>query len=256
MRKYAYLKKPLKRAENELVYKIMFYDTGSGVYLFEYSDPDAVLSSSDLWYDTLEDLYDEWDALIDGKGWIDLDDPLPGCQHDALIPLRVKGRDTGKPEWGSYETLKDGKWIPYGTPQERSAELDIDGLEQWHFELTESACNALLDLVLQGKKRATSSSLAGYEISGEKAPVEGDLSIITDWDGNPRCVIRTVRVTHLPYKDISFDLAKLEGEDDTLNSWKKNHEKFFREEGRELGYEFTEDMTVVFEEFEVVEILS
>ena len=134
--------------------------------------------------------------------------------------------------------------------------MNIDGLERWHFELTESACNTLLDLVLQGKKRATSSSLAGYQLSGEEPPKEGDLSVITDWDGNPRCVIRTVRVTLIPYRDITFDLARLEGEDDTLDSWRMNHGKFFREEGKELGYEFTEDMTVVFEEFEVVEILS
>ncbi|MBR6970597.1 MAG: ASCH domain-containing protein [Firmicutes bacterium] len=133
--------------------------------------------------------------------------------------------------------------------------MDPDSLEHWHFERTESACNDLLGLVLQGKKRATSSSLAGYQISGEKPPEEGELSVITDWDGNPRCVIRTVRVTRLPYKDITFDLARREGEDDTLESWRNNHEKFFREEGKELGYEFSEDMTVVFEEFEVVRIL-
>ena len=134
--------------------------------------------------------------------------------------------------------------------------MNIDGLERWHFELTESACNTLLDLVLQGKKRATSSSLAGYQLSGEEPPEERDLSVTTDWDGNPRFVIRTVRVTLIPYRDIAFDLARLEGEDDTLDSWRMNHGKFFREEGKELGYEFTEDMTVVFEEFEVVEILS
>ncbi|MBR4142121.1 MAG: ASCH domain-containing protein [Firmicutes bacterium] len=133
--------------------------------------------------------------------------------------------------------------------------MDPDSLEHWHFERTESACNDLLGLVLQEKKRATSSSLAGYQISGEKPPEEGELSVITDWDGNPRCVIRTVRVTRLPYKDITFDLARREGEDDTLESWRNSHEKFFREEGKELGYEFTEDMTVVFEEFEVVRIL-
>ena len=132
---------------------------------------------------------------------------------------------------------------------------DIDRLEHWHFELTESACNQLLDLVLAGKKRATSSSLLSYRMEGEEIPKAGDLSVITDWDGNPRCVIRTVRVTRLPYKDITFDLAGREGEDDTLESWRNNHEKFFREEGKELGYEFAEDMTVVFEEFEVVRIL-
>ena len=131
--------------------------------------------------------------------------------------------------------------------------MELDGLEKWHFELTEKACNELLDLVLQGKKRATSSSLASYQAEGTAVPQEGDLSVITDWDGNPRCVIRTTKVRVIPYKDIPFRLARLEGEDDTLASWRKKHEAFFREEGKLLGYTFSEDMEVVFEEFEVVD---
>lgn len=113
MRKYARLREPLKIDENTFTYKIMLYEAKEGFYLFEYSAPDAVQCSSDRCYDSLEKLYADWNELIDDNGWIELDDPLPGCQHDAFIPLRVKGRDTGNPEWGSYETLKDGRWIPY-----------------------------------------------------------------------------------------------------------------------------------------------
>ena len=133
--------------------------------------------------------------------------------------------------------------------------MNIEHLEKWHFELTEGPCNYLLGLVLKGQKRATSSSVWGYEIEGDEIPAEGKLSVITDWDGNPRCVIRTTRVRILPYKDIPFDLARLEGEDDSLESWRENHEAFFREEGKELGYVFSEEMPVIFEEFEVVETL-
>lgn len=79
------------------------------------------------------------------------------------------------------------------------------------------------------------------------------MSVITYWDGKPGCVIKTTRVRIIPYKDITFEIAKLEGEDDSLASWRKNHEHFFREEGKELGYEFSEEMPVIFEEFEVVE---
>ena len=133
--------------------------------------------------------------------------------------------------------------------------MNIENLEKWHFELTEGACNNLLDLVLKGQKKATASSVLGYQIEGEEIPKEGNLSVITDWDGNPRCVIKTTRVRIIPYKDITFDIAKLEGEDDTLESWRKNHEKFFTEEGKDLGYKFSEEMEVIFEEFEVIERL-
>jgi uncharacterized protein YhfF len=54
---------------------------------------------------------------------------------------------------------------------------------------------------------------------------------------------------------ITFAIAKLEGEDDSLESRRGSHERFFREEGAELGYTFSEDLDVVFEEFEVVKVL-
>lgn len=133
--------------------------------------------------------------------------------------------------------------------------MDISCLEKWHFELSEGPANYLLSLVLQGKKRATASSLWAYQIDGDPLPAEGGMSVLTDWGGTPACVVRTTAVHVLPYREITFDLARLEGEDDCLASWRKNHEQFFTEEGRQLGYVFSEEMPVIFEEFEIVELL-
>lgn len=121
--------------------------------------------------------------------------------------------------------------------------------EVFHFELSEYWANELLRLVMRGKKRATSSSLWGYEIEGDKLPVRGQYSIVTDWDGIPRCVIKTTAVTVLPFKDVTFELASKEGEDASLEDWQKSHVSFFTEEGAELGYTFSWDMPVIFEEF-------
>ena len=125
-------------------------------------------------------------------------------------------------------------------------------VDTFSFGMTEALANELLRLVLIGQKHATSSSFLGYAVDGDRVPQVGDLSIVTDWDGEPHCVIKTTGVRILPYREITFDLAKLEGEDDTLESWQKGHTAFFKAEGAELGYEFTEDMPVVFEEFEVI----
>jgi len=133
--------------------------------------------------------------------------------------------------------------------------MNIENLEHWSFGLTEEMANSLLNLVLEGKKRATSSSYPGYLAEGEEIPKAGDMSVITDWDGNPRCVIRDTNVCIIPFKEITFDLAGLEGEDENLESWRTKHEAFFREEGAQCGYTFSPDMKVVFEEFEVVKIL-
>ena len=114
MRKYAYLKTPLKKSEGEYIYKIMFYKTeNDGIYLFQYNNIDAVTCSYDYWYQTIDDMYEDWNCLIDERGWIDIGDPLVDCQHDAFLPIRIKGRNTETPEWGKMEILKDGKWVDY-----------------------------------------------------------------------------------------------------------------------------------------------
>lgn len=65
------------------------------------------------WYKTVEDVYEDWNDLVNEKGWIPIDDPLPYCQHDAFLPIRVKGRDIGEPQWGKLEILENGKWKEY-----------------------------------------------------------------------------------------------------------------------------------------------
>ncbi len=125
-------------------------------------------------------------------------------------------------------------------------------IDVFHFELTEKLANELLQLVLIGQKKATASSLLAYEIQGTRVPEVGDLSIVTDWDGNPRCVIETTAVSIIPFSDVTYDICNREGEDDTLESWQEGHRRFYTNEGRMLGYEFSEDMPVVFEDFKVV----
>ena len=120
----------------------------------------------------------------------------------------------------------------------------------FYFGLSERLANDLLALVLAGKKRATAGSLYAY--TPEEIPKPGDLSIVTDWDGNPRCVIETKEVRVIPFCEMTFEICSREGEDDTLESWQTGHRRFFTEDGKEMGYEFTEDMPVIFEDFEVV----
>lgn len=144
----------------------------------------------------------------------------------------------------------DELWNEY--KRESHLPEDLMYVDSFHFELTEYWANELLRLVLEGTKKATSSSIWEYELEKEPIPNKGDYSVVTDWDGNARCIIQTTAVTVLPFKDITYDLCKKEGEDDTLDSWRTNHISFFEEDGKEMGYEFTEDMEVVFEEFEVV----
>ncbi len=64
-------------------------------------------------HEGLETALEEFEGELDDQGWIMIDDPLPYCQHDCILPIRVKGRETGHPQWGSYEILSDGQWVEY-----------------------------------------------------------------------------------------------------------------------------------------------
>ncbi len=114
LRKWAYLKEPYLYNQKDMVYKIMVYKTkNTGVFVFLYCSKDAMQCSFDCYYDELSDALEDWQDQIDENGWHEIDDPLPYCQHDTFLPIRVKGRNIGKPIWGQLEILKDGKWIEY-----------------------------------------------------------------------------------------------------------------------------------------------
>lgn len=113
MRKYAILKEPIPCNKKDFIYKIMLYQTKKDVYLFKYCSMDAVQCSYDAWYPDVESVYEDWNDEIDERGWIDIEDPLPDCQHDAFLPIRVKGREIGRPQWGQLAILKDGQWVDY-----------------------------------------------------------------------------------------------------------------------------------------------
>lgn len=134
----------------------------------------------------------------------------------------------------------------------RHLSKDTNYFESFHFHFEEKWVNELLRLVLIGQKKATASSYFAFECQGLKLPEVGDYSIVTDYNNEPQCVIQTTSVRIIPFKDMTYDICRLEGEDDSLESWKEGHIRFFTHESKDLGYEFSEEMPVVFEEFEVV----
>ena len=146
-----------------------------------------------------------------------------------------------KQMWGNY-LLSIGE-SPDTTDKNYSA---------WHFDNNERDANELAELVLEGTKRATASLYDSYK-NGEEIPKVGDLSIITNWSGIAKCIIMSTSIEVVPYKDVDEEFAATEGEGDkSLEYWKKVHRKFFTEELTEIGGEFSEEIPVVCEKFEVV----
>lgn len=101
--------------------------------------------------------------------------------------------------------------------------------EAFHFDDNAPSANKLAALVLQGAKRATSSLLWEYEADGERRPRAGDLSIVTDWEASPLCVIETVNVEVRAFGIVDGEFAAAEGEGDlSLAYWREVHWALFR----------------------------
>ena len=111
----------------------------------------------------------------------------------------------------------------------------------------------LAELVDQGTKKATASSLWTLEKTDTPVRRVGDVFVVTDWAGEAVCVVKITAVTIKPYAEITKDEARREGEGDkSLAYWRWMHEGYFERDLARFGLEFDESMPVVFEDFERV----
>ena len=122
--------------------------------------------------------------------------------------------------------------------------------EVWFFHHNRESSKKLAELVLAGKKRATASLMENDADTGAGGTI-GGYSVVTDFDGNPQCVIQTTEVRCLPFSEVDAQFAFDEGEgDQTLEYWRAAHRKFFIECCRDLGIEFSESILVACKRFE------
>ncbi|MFY8275541.1 ASCH domain-containing protein [Pseudoalteromonas sp. SSDWG2] len=131
--------------------------------------------------------------------------------------------------------------------------LPYHALPSWYYCDNEHDANECAQLVLQGKKRATSTSLWWFKANQEPLPQEGDLAVVTTFAGEAVCIVKTVAVEIVPYNQISAEYAALEGEgDQSLAYWHQVHWPYYHRELAATDYTPSEDMPIVCEQFEVV----
>ncbi|MEN5181319.1 ASCH domain-containing protein [Comamonas testosteroni] len=125
--------------------------------------------------------------------------------------------------------------------------------EAFGFGDSPSMADELGKLVLAGIKRATAGSVWSYESSGKGIPKPGDLSVVTDSNDTPLCIIETVQVDIVPFHAVSQEFAATEGEGDgSLDYWRKAHFEYFTRECERSGRSFSHEMLLACERFRVV----
>ena len=122
----------------------------------------------------------------------------------------------------------------------------VAGLERFAFGDSAALADALLALVIAGRKTATCWS--AHHI-GPSEP--GERSVVLDGKGIPRAVIETVEIRERHFAEVDAAFARDEGEGDlSLDFWRRAHRDYFERNG---GWE--PDMMLVCERFRVVEVL-
>lgn len=129
-------------------------------------------------------------------------------------------------------------------------------LEAFGFGDSARMADELADLVLAGTKRATAGAVADFAAStatGGAQPQVGDHSVLLRGDGTPVAVIRTTDVRVGPLSSVDEQFAWDEGEGErTRDWWLAAHRRYFRRLFAASGWEYDDDLNVVFERFVVV----
>lgn len=113
----------------------------------------------------------------------------------------------------------------------------------------------LAKLVMNRVKTATCSAHLLYELENEPVPKVDDYSIVLNSKDEPVCIIRTSDVKIMPMKEVPPEFAFAEGEGDrSYDYWRNVHIEFFTEELSGVGLEFSEEILLVCEHFDLIHV--
>ena len=109
------------------------------------------------------------------------------------------------------------------------------------------------ELIVRGIKTATCSALWEYEAEGKAIPHQGLITIVLNGRSKPLCIVETTEVMVRKYNEVDSDFARAEGEGDfSLEQWREAHRNYFSRVLQKIGREFSEDMPLVCERFQVI----
>lgn len=178
--------------------------------------------------------------MVDGSvGW----SGTIGCMDSAhaASPVAAPDVDAARTMWQAYAEHRGG------------AGLDDADYTVEHFGDTAGLADELLDIVLTGRKRATAELVSEFAHRGDPLPRIGSHWIACDSTGAPRIIIRSTALRIGPFASADAAFAFAEGEDDrTLESWQREHRRYWERTSAARGAEWSESEDIVFEYFAVV----
>jgi len=143
-------------------------------------------------------------------------------------------------------------WQEYLASQlERQETDEVYAVDQ--FGDSPELADELAQLVRSQIKTATCSAVWEWEAAGEALPKPGAKMVVLDGKGQPCCIIEIIEVTIQAFNQVDAQFAYDEGEDDrSLESWRREHWKYFSRALPKIGKEPSQTMLLVCERFWVI----
>ena len=111
----------------------------------------------------------------------------------------------------------------------------------------------ITELCRQGKKRGTAHLALDFETNEIPRRGPGDYLVVLDRHNAPVRLARMIKVEVTPYRDVSEEFARREGEGDlSLAYWRQAHEGYFKRQLAAWGREWRDDLPVVCESFDLL----
>ncbi|MFS0704935.1 ASCH domain-containing protein [Cellulomonas sp. 179-A 9B4 NHS] len=128
-----------------------------------------------------------------------------------------------------------------------------DGYVVDRFGDSAALSDALLAVVLDGRKRATAELVTEFAARDEPLPRIGSHWVACDGAGHPRAILRSTELRVATFDEVDERFAYDEGEDDrTLTSWRREHRRYWERTCARRGAVWREDDEIVLERFAVV----
>ncbi|KRL37794.1 ASCH domain-containing protein [Lacticaseibacillus manihotivorans] len=114
--------------------------------------------------------------------------------------------------------------------------------------------NTIADLIVSGKKTATSSGFELYMHDHDPMPEVGDINVVLNGQQQPVAVTYLEDTFIVPFASVDATQAQLEGEGDmSLAYWRREHARFFKDAYAQAGLTFDPASSmVVIERFRVL----
>ena len=121
-----------------------------------------------------------------------------------------------------------------------------------YFGESEEETVTALEQLLSGEKTAIAHCIPDYLSTRKPMPKIGDYTMVTDFYGNPCCILRAVDVDITPMPEVSAELMRAECPGVSREEWLSKKQAEYQRLSKGSGFHFHEEIPVLMERVRVV----